>query len=179
LNNQRKKLDEQQLVNALQNREKSAFEALYDQYSPILYGKIFSIVKSEAVAQDVLQEVMLKIWAKIKTYDAQKASLMTWMMRIARNKAIDIYRSSAYQNSLKQTNLNSPNADASVEMNTDTIGIQELLQKIGEDYRQVIQLAYLEGHTQAEIAKKLNLPLGTVKSRVRIGLRELRKLAKA
>lgn len=179
MTDRRKNLDELQLVQALKSRDKRAFEQLYDQYSAILYGRIFNVVKSEAVAQDVLQEVMLKVWAKIKTYDTEKASLLTWMLRIARNKAIDMYRSAAYQRSIKQENLDLPKKEASIQMNTDTIGLKELVSKIDPSYQEVIQLAYFEGHTQVEIAEKLDLPLGTVKSRVRIGLRELRKLAKA
>ena len=171
-------ISEEQLITALQNKDSKAVSKLYDQYAPALFGVIFRIVKSKTLAEDVLQEVIVKIWQNIDSYDAAKGRFLSWMLRIAHNKAIDLVRS----NTFKQTQYYTDNEDNRSEVgkettNVDTIGIKELLHKLAPEYQDTFRLAYFEGYTQVEIAEELNIPLGTVKSRIRIGLRELRKFA--
>lgn len=172
------KISEQELITALQNKDSKAVSLLYDQYAAALFGVIFRIVKSKTLAEDVLQEVIVKIWENIGLYDPQKGRFLAWMLRIAHNKSIDLVRSNAY----KQTELNTESEENCPEIgmettNIDAIGIKELLNKLSPEYQETFRMAYFEGYTQVEIAEALNIPLGTVKSRIRIGLRELRKFA--
>ncbi len=169
---------ELQLVTRVVDRDKSALSELYDRYSPALYGVIVRIVQDEAVAQDVLQEAFMKIWSRMKDYKPQKGRLFTWLLRIARNAAIDKIRSKHQkQQSLMERGdvLTTAKMGASV-LNIDHIGLPEIVAKLQPKYRKIIDLMYFGGYTQAEVAEELALPLGTVKTRSRKAIQELRKI---
>ncbi len=173
-----KKYSEEELVNLLKQNDKAAFSYLYDHYSGALFGIILKIVnQDEETSEDVLQEVFIKIWKKITTYDPLKGTLFTWMLNIARNTAIDKVRT--FKNiSIQSIDNNVHSVDKihqhkSVE---DKIGIKEIVNKLKPEYKTIIDLAYFGGYTQEEIAEELKLPLGTVKTRARAALIELRKV---
>lgn len=173
------KISNHHLIIRLQAQDKSVIEELYDQYSDTLYGIVLRIVQQEALAQDVLQESFVKIWKNGHKYDGSKGTLFTWMLNICRNTAIDKTRSANYRRQSKihtidQTVYNSEKW--SCEQKPDHIGLKQEVVKLEEKYREIIELIYFQGYTQQEVTDHLNIPLGTVKSRVRIGLRELRKL---
>ncbi|MCP4437951.1 MAG: sigma-70 family RNA polymerase sigma factor [Aureispira sp.] len=159
--------------------QSSAMGLLYDRYSAIIYGIILRIVKSKPIAEDVLQDTMMKIWHNINTYSPNRGRFVSWMLRIARNKAIDTIRSAKYQQQKNNLDIEGQIAlPQKTQFNPDTIGIKEMVDKLPFEYRQVVEMAYFKGFTQSEMAKELELPLGTIKTRIRIGLRELRKLVK-
>jgi RNA polymerase sigma-70 factor (ECF subfamily) len=171
-------INNQHLVNRLQSKDKSVISVLYDMYSDTLYGIIFRIVEQEELAEDVLQESFIKIWKNGGKYDATKGTLFTWMLNICRNTAIDKTRTAHFRKKQmvhtiddKVKNQNS----LSVQQNTDLIGLDEAVDKLDEKYKTIIDLIYFKGFTQKEVTEQLDIPLGTVKSRVRIALRELRK----
>ena len=173
---------EGELVSLLQSRDTFAFNYLYDHYANALYGVILPIVNEAEAANDVLQEVFLNIWRKIETYDSSKGRLFTWMLNIARNASIDLLRSKSFQNSRKNQPL-SETVDWSsnyqvFQPDTATIGLQQLLEKLKEDQRVLIELAYFKGYTHEEIAEIEGLPLGTVKTRIRNALIQLRNFMK-
>lgn len=164
-------------LHQLQSGDKAAFARLYDDYSAAIYGVLKFILKSEALAEDVLQESFVKIWMNIKAYDRSKGTIFSWMISIARNGAIDMLRSKNYrQGSKNQSILNSvPIAvDRDTEKKVDSIGMGSLLEKLSADQREVIDLLYYQGFTQVEAADKLQIPLGTVKTRARAALKLLR-----
>ena len=165
---------------ALRKKDRSAFEYLYDHYSGALLGVISRIIKREEVADEVLQDVFMKIWDRIETYDASKGRLFTWMLNIARNQAIDRTRSKEYRKDKKTGDIedyvNRIDREQYVEQNVEAIGLKELLNALPEDQRFIIQQHYLKGYTQAEISEEFNLPLGTVKTRMRLAMMELRNL---
>jgi len=165
---------------ALRKKDRSAFEYLYDHYSGALLGVISRIIKREEVADEVLQDVFMKIWDRIETYDASKGRLFTWMLNIARNQAIDRTRSKEYRKDKKTGDIedyvNRIDHEEYVEQNVEAIGLKELLNALPEDQRFIIQQHYLKGYTQAEISEEFNLPLGTVKTRMRLAMMELRNL---
>ena len=169
-------------MSLLQSRDTSAFSYLYDHYSSALYGVIFPIVNDAEAANDVLQEVFLNIWRKIESYDPTKGRLFTWMLNIARNASIDLLRSRSFQNSRKNQPLAETvdwNSGLSVyQPDTETIGLHKLLEKLKEDQRVLIELAYFKGYTHEEIAEIEGLPLGTVKTRIRNALIQLRNYMK-
>ncbi len=174
------KYNEEELVSLLKNGDETAFVYLYDNYSGALYGTICRIINNNQLAEDVLQEVFVKIWNSFQSYDATKARLFTWMMNIARNLSIDTIRGKSYK---KQSKIQSTeNAVNQVAQNPkendryDTIGIRNQLTSLKKDQRQIIELAYFDGFTQNEISQKLGIPLGTVKTRMRTAISELKKI---
>jgi len=174
------KYTEQELVVLLLQQNGQAFSYLYDNYSPALFGIISQIVPDRELASDILQDVFINIWRKIASYDDTKGRLFTWMLNIARNAAIDKVRSRPYQDSLKNQplaeNVNSTAANSVVNPQVNDVGLKKLVYKLKEDYRVLIDLSYFQGFTHEEIAKLLNIPLGTVKTRIRSALIQLRTL---
>lgn len=162
----------------LKERREEAFAYLYDHYSGALYSIITGIVSDPSHASDVLQEVFLNIYRRIDMYDASRSRLYTWMLNIARNAAIDLVRSKGFRQMRQNREVSDPvyENSASVTQQVDHIGLRKMLGKLKEDLRQVLDLAYLNGYTQEEISEELNIPLGTVKTRVRTALKQLREL---
>ena len=173
---------EEELVALLKNKDIVAYNTLYDNYSASLYGIITRIIPAEEIAQDILQEVFVKIWKSIDKYDKSKGRLYTWMLNIARNSAIDYARSkqSKLENKIQDidNSVYELSKQHSTSFNTDTIGVKEEIVKLKEDYRILIDYIYFKGYTQEETAKELNIPLGTVKTRVRAAIMTLRETLK-
>lgn len=174
---------EEELVSLLKQRNEKTFNYLYDNYSGALLGIISNIIPDQELARDVLQEVFVTIWKKIDLYDPSKGRLFTWMLNIARNAAIDKIRSKGYRNSLKnqgiQENVDSGSmANASIAPQTEDVGLKKVLGKLKEDYRVLVDLSYFQGYTHEEIAKISGIPLGTVKTRLRTALTQLRNMIK-
>ncbi|WP_115171195.1 RNA polymerase sigma factor [Sphingobacterium spiritivorum] len=174
---------EEQLIASLQSKDEKAFNYLYDNYAGALYGVIIRIVNTKEYADEVIQDVFVKIWNNIHSFDAGKGRLYTWMINIARNTAIDYIKSKSVQNEQKNQSL--PNIvddkeinNFAVAENVDHIGFKNVLNELKADWRELIEMAYFEGYTQNEIAVKLDIPLGTVKTRTRGALIELRRLLK-
>lgn len=176
-----KKYDEPELVRLLKQRGQPIFSYLYDNYSGALLTIIRNIVNDEDLANDVLQEVFVKVWKQIDSYDSGKGRLFTWMLNIARNASIDTVRSKSYQNNLKNRELteNVYDSGGSSEIKTDEIGLKKVVYSLKEEYRVLVELSYFQGFTQDEIAKMLDIPLGTVKTRLRAALIQLRQIIKA
>ena len=175
-----KKYSESELVLLLKQRQRSAFDYLYDNYSGALYSVILSVLRNEALSQDTLQEVFIKIWRQIEQYDTTKARLFTWMVNVARNASIDTLRSKGYRQSKENCELTEnvyENAGTSA-MNTDNIGLRKIVQKLKPEYKAIVELSYFQGFTQDEISKILEIPLGTVKTQMRGALIQLRELIK-
>jgi RNA polymerase sigma factor (sigma-70 family) len=173
------KLSEEELVLALRNREKVAVEALYDMYSASLYGVIVRIVIDEATSEDVLQETFVKIWRSFPGYSADKGRLFTWMVNIARNLSIDKLRSKDFKNHSKNQELENNVTFIDEQKNTvykpELMGIKELVQKLKPEQKSILDLVYFKGYTHVEAADELGIPLGTIKTRLRMAIIELRK----
>jgi len=171
---------EQELVSQLLKQNGQAFSYLYDNYSPALFGVINQIISDKEVAADVLQDVFVNIWKKIGLYDDTKGRLFTWMLNIARNAAIDKLRSRSYPDSLKNQplteNVNTIKANSVVNPQQNDIGLKKQVSRLREEYRVLIDLSYFQGFTHEEISKILDLPLGTVKTRIRSALTQLRTM---
>lgn len=170
---------EPELVALLKQKDEKGFSYLYDHYSGALFGVITQIIADQALASDVLQEVFLNIWRRIDSYDAAKGRLFTWMLNIARNAAIDMTRSKAFQNSQRNQEFDNTvhsKADDQMSSKVDQIGLSKVIAQLKEEHRILIDLSYLKGYTHEEIAAQLDIPLGTVKTRIRAALQQLRKL---
>ena len=165
------------VVDRLLRHEKEAFEQLYDDYSAAIYGLTLKILKDEALAEDALQETFVRIWRKIQTYDPSKGWLFTWMLNIARNISIDMLRARESRKVSQTTSLQQHSFDAkgpSTTMQVEHIGLREIVDGLPAEQKQVIDLIYFLGYTQAEVAEEFGIPLGTVKSRVRLAMNHLR-----
>ena len=171
---------EQELTAALKAKDDQAFSYLYDHYSGSLYSIILQIVKSPETANDILQEVFISIWRKIESYDPTKGRLFTWMLNISRNASIDMLRSKNYQNSQKNQEItdNVYGLNQVTQMSIDSIGLSKFLGKLRPEQRVLIELAYFKGFTHDEIAEIEYIRLGTVKTRIRNALLQLREYLK-
>lgn len=168
------------MVTRLKNKEQSALDYLYDHYSGAIYGVVFRILKDEETAEEVLQDVFLKIWDKIDSYDSGKGKLFTWMLNIARNQAIDRTRSRESSQRKKTDDIdylvNKIDSQENSHLSVDAIGLKEVLLKLPEDQRFIVNQLYLQGYTQSEVAEEFDIPLGTVKTRLRLAMNELRSI---
>ena len=173
-------MTQEELLPLLLKKDDRSFTLLYDNYSKSLYGIIFNLIKDKEEAEDVLQEVFVKIWKNIDTYNTSKGRLYTWMLNIARNTSIDKLRSKGFNNN--QKNLSSDNFvhildDNSKTINQiDAIGIKEFIKKLKPKCIQIIDLLFFKGYTQQETSDELEIPLGTVKTQNRNCMNELRLL---
>jgi RNA polymerase sigma factor (sigma-70 family) len=172
-------LTEPELVLALQSKDSTVLKTLYSMYSSALYGVISRIIIHTELAEDVLQETFVKIWQSADHYDNSKGRLFTWMMNIARNLSIDKLRSKDFKNSLKnqdiENNVSFVDEQNKVTFNPDVLGVKQLVENLKPDLQAVLDLVYYKGYTHVETAEKLNLPLGTVKTRIRLAIIELRR----
>ncbi len=169
---------EEEFVEHLLSRDAKKFAILYDHFSGALLGIINRIVKNDEEAEDILQEVFLKIWHASTSYDQKKSRLFTWMLNVARNTSIDYLRSKQgrFDKAVQSTDvLNSAHAHGGANTNHDHIGLKKIVNELKTEQKEIIDLAFFEGYTQNEIAEKLQIPLGTVKTRCRKAICVLRK----
>ncbi len=167
-----------QLVGDFQNRDIAAFEKLYEMYSPNIQGVIGRIVGNDEDAQEICQDVFVKVWDCADQYDASKGRFFTWLLNIARNAAIDRLRSKRFKNSKRNVSM-STYKDIVISRddrldNFDVSGIELILERLSPDMRKILMMCYFSGLTQREVAQSLNVPLGTIKSRIRNSLLILR-----
>jgi len=171
--------NETELVMRLNKGDQQAMSELYDRFSGALLGVIMKVIPDQATAEDVLQEVMLKIWNNIGSFDTAKGRLFTWMLNIARNQSIDKTRSKNFKNSSQNSSIDDSvylsETISSGSGNADTMDVQSWLLHLPEENRKLMHLAYFIGFTQEEISKELDMPLGTVKTKIRNSLILLRK----
>lgn len=155
-------------------------EYLYDNYSAALYGVVLRVVRDEEISQEVLQDAFLRFWEKISSYDPSKGKLFTWMLNITRNLAIDRMRSKEISQRKKTDDMdylvNRVDGRENYEMSVDAIGLMEALKKLPKEQQFVIEHLYLKGYTQSELAEEFDIPIGTVKTRTRLALIELRTI---
>jgi RNA polymerase sigma factor (sigma-70 family) len=172
-------LTEDDLVRALRSHETIAIQALYDMYSGALLGVISRIVQQSEIAEDLLQETFVKIWNSAESYDSSKGRLFTWMINVARNIAIDKLRSKDFRNSHKnqdiENNVDFIDSQKKITFNADTLGLRDMVTALKPEFNDVLNMVYFKGYTHVEAAEELNLPLGTVKTRIRMAIMELRK----
>ncbi len=163
---------ETELIALIRQNNKTGFDYLYQHYAAALSYTISKIIPDEHTAEDILQEVFVNIWSNINQYDPSKGRLYTWMRNIAVNKCRDFLRCSVH-NMRKRVSGNENVMDGdsfSTELKTDRIGLNQLVANLHADHQKLICMAYYKGNTFEEIANILNIPIGTVKSRMRRAL---------
>lgn len=171
-------MTQENLLVLIANKDEKAFNHIYTMYSRSLFSVICNLISEREEAEDVLQEVFVKIWKNIDSYDQTKGRFYTWALNIARNTSIDKLRSKGFNNSRK--NLSSDNfvhlLDNSNQMGNmiDAIGIREFVKKLKPKCIQIINLLFFKGYTQQEASDELEIPLGTVKTQNRNCINDLR-----
>ncbi|MBO6571181.1 sigma-70 family RNA polymerase sigma factor, partial [bacterium] len=176
------------LLRRIAQKDPVALSLLYDQYNRLLFGLLVSILKKKTEAEDILQEVFSTIWEKADQFDPDRGTGYTWIVSLTRNKGIDRLRSKVYKEQKKQsTSLdnddvyyplysseNNPLEDTILSDRADMV--RNALQQISEKQRKVIEISYFSGLSQSEISEEYDIPLGTVKTRMRDGMMKLRDI---
>ncbi len=173
--------DDRELVRRLKARDQHAMGDLYDRYGRAAYSLIYRVVRNAAVSEDLVQETFLRVWSRIQSFDDERGALGPWILAVARNRAIDYLRSvdgRIAANALELDKLENPTLFADFEDSAISIDrarrLKTAFEKLNPQQRMVIELAYFEGLSQAEMANRMHQPLGTVKTWVRTALKILR-----
>ncbi len=180
-------ITDDELMARLCRRDLAAFGALYDRYSDLVYSVSLRVVADPHVAQDVTQDVFLRVWRRPEQFDLQRGKFVTWLLSVARNRSIDERRSqgrrlrrealpaaaSEVEDVLPSTDVRDDPALATV-LADERRAVRKALEVLPAEQKLAIQLAYFGGLTQQEIAEKLSTPLGTVKTRIRLGMQKMR-----
>jgi RNA polymerase sigma-70 factor (ECF subfamily) len=185
---------EREMAALLRQGEVAAIEWLYEQYGRLALGLAYRIVRDDAAAEDVVQDAFLAVWRNAKAFDADRGSLRTWLLAIVRNRAIDHVRGATRLASFPPPLWGSvrlgratpapsaeqfPDAWEAVSLELERKQVREALESLPQQQRESLELAYFEGLSQSEIADRTKLPLGTVKSRMRLGLEKIRSFLQA
>lgn len=177
--NQTKSITEEELIFKLKRFDEQAFSYLYDNYSGALFGIIKRNIPNDLQAGDMLQEVFIKIYKNIEQYNPERGKLFTWMVNLTRNLTIDYLRSkenkSAQKNQSIENTVNLETMEYQTETATNNIGLKKLIEKLPENQFDVFDLVYFKGYTQQEASDQLGIPIGTVKTRVKLGISTLKK----
>ncbi len=169
----------EELIARFQQKDAKAFETLYHMYAENICGVINTIVRNPERAQELCQDVFVKVWHNHANYNASKGRFFTWLLNIARNAAIDEVRSKSHKEQQQNLPLShfvgikEYSEDSSSKM--DANAISKLLKGLKEQCLQIIELLYFKGYTQKEAAEALDIPLGTIKTRNRNCISQIRK----
>lgn len=164
------------LVLAVRSGNQDAMALLYDRYSSVVYAVALRVVGDTAGAEDVLQEIFMQLWRNPGAFDSSRGNLAPWLAVIARNRAVDMLRKRRPQTELEETTLSvSPDLAAETDRSRVAEKVRGALQQMPNQQRSALEMAYFEGYSHSEIAAKTGEPLGTIKTRIRNGLMQLRK----
>ena len=171
--------EERVLIERLKRRDPQALAELYDRYGRAAYSLALRVVRDKAIAEDLVQETFLRVWNRVHSIDHEKGAIGPWLLAIARNKAIDYLRSAAGRErnvELDETD-HAPlyrEMEAEILVSDQARRVKSALDKLGPNYRTVMELAYFEGLSQSEMSVRMGQPLGTIKTWVRTALQSLR-----
>ena len=166
------------LLERITAHDQQALSELYDRHSRLLFTLITRIVRDRAEAEEVLQEVFLAVWTKAATYSATLGSPVGWLVRLARNRAIDHFRTSRVVARTLERVEGPPigdNPEEAASRNQERRRVRSALDTLPDVQKELIEQAYFGGMTHSELAEAFALPLGTVKTRVRAGMQALRQ----
>ena len=164
------------LVEKFRQKDKNAFQRIYEMYHQSMHGVVYTIVRNQEIAEEVVQDVFIKPWNNAESYSPEKGRIFTWLLNISRNAAIDKVRSKSYTNANQNTSFfvdiveSNDNFDAKIDLDR----IKDLVKVLKDKCIKLIELLYFKGYTQIEVSEELNIPLGTVKTNNRNCISELR-----
>ena len=176
---------ESELIERLRARDADAIATVYDRYGGLAYSLFLRVTRNQSVAEDLVQELFLRIWNKSRDFDPNKGTLGVWILSIGRNIAIDYVRSAQakFQTKLKPIDTTDQLAFSYKPKDPEGVidsarAVRQALTELNANQRKVLEMAYFEGFSQSEIAAKLQEPLGTVKSWMRSAIERLRTAVK-
>jgi RNA polymerase sigma-70 factor (ECF subfamily) len=166
------------LMDRVQHGDDTAFAELYDQLSAVVFGTVKRVLRDPAMSEEVTQEVFVELWRTAARFDSTKASVSTWAVTMARRRAVDrVRREQSQRDRIERAGLRRsddvPEVDDTVIASLDAQRVERAMAELPDEQRQVLEMAFVDGDSHATIARRLDLPLGTVKGRVRGGLRKL------
>lgn len=177
------------LMSAVCNRDVQAFANLYERYIDLVYSTGLRVLSDPGLAEDAAQEVFVRLWRKPESFISERGRFVSWIVSVARNRAVDDLRSRARRRKREVLTVGQPSEDGaadiaddresplrSAELRDTRAHIMAAMKEIPANQRQALELAYFGGLTQQEIAARLHEPLGTVKTRIRLGMKKLRSL---
>ena len=173
------------MASVAERRDRGAFATLFDYYSPRLNAYLIRLGADRTTAEEITQEVMVTLWHKADLFDSTKSSLGTWLYRVARNRRIDIARRdrvdyvdpSEYALDIPDDQV--PDADGQIDAQTREDVLRTAMADLPEEQRALVRLAFFDSLSHSEIAARTGLPLGTVKSRIRLAFSRLRRVLEA
>ncbi|MFL0684646.1 MAG: RNA polymerase sigma factor [Algoriphagus aquaeductus] len=172
-------MQEEEIIAGLRARDRKTTEYLYEKYSRALFAVISRIIADQDIAEEVFHDAFIKITKKIDSYEESKGRLYTWMANICRNSAIDKLRSKEFSQSGKTNTIDDfvygLESQSGTMEQVEGIGVRELMSHLNEDQKFIIEYIYFQGYTHSEVSEEFDIPLGTVKSRVRAALQVLKK----
>jgi RNA polymerase sigma factor (sigma-70 family) len=170
---------DEELLEAIATGDESALAALYDRFGGVAYGVALRVLRDRALAEDAVQEAFLAIWRSAERYRLERAKPSTWVLTLVHRRAVDLVRR---EDRRRAEPLDEPPEAAGGEVPEEAglrerrVAVQSALRRLPDDQREALELAYYGGYTQSELAERLGVPLGTVKSRMFAGLTRLREL---
>ena len=173
-------LADEDLISLVQARDSEAFAGLYDRHGRAAYSLAYRMMGERQAAEDLVQEVFLKVWRAAGSYRAERGSVRTWLLSIVHNRGIDQLRSTASRQRMQEkVEASAPRSQPSEAFaqswrNSQRDQVREALKALPKEQLKILELAYFSGYTHVEIAELLGLPLGTVKGRMRLGLKKVR-----
>ncbi|MBO2944046.1 sigma-70 family RNA polymerase sigma factor [Paenibacillus sp. F411] len=175
--------DDRLLMQRIMEKDSAALEQLYSQYERVIYAFAYRIVQDEMAAEEVMQELFLRIWNHAERYQSEQGKLTTWMFAITRNIAIDMLRRKSARNAASPVDDEvihlipdeSSNTEQVVESRWLGLKVSEALAELSEEQKIVVDSIYYQGMTQHEVSVQYQIPLGTVKSRVRLAMKQLQR----
>lgn len=166
---------DQDIYTRLRSRDETGLSLLYDNYSESLYGIALRVLRNEAFAEDSIQKSFLKIWNNIDQYDESRSTFFTWMAQIVKNTAIDIRRLKSFQKEEKSESFDiAVHKTENTTIETDAMDVAKMVEGLDEKYAFVLEYLYLRGYSQRELADEFDMPIGTIKTRVKKGIQILR-----
>lgn len=173
-------LADEDLISLVESGDTEALAGLYDRHGRSAYSLAYRMMGDRQAAEDLVQDSFIKIWRSAKSYRAERGSVRTWILSITHNRGIDHIRSTASrrrtQDRVEMTTETTQPSEAFSETwrNSQRSQVQEALKTLPEEQLKILELAYFSGYTHAEIAEMLDLPLGTVKGRMRLGMKKIK-----
>ncbi len=177
-------LGDEELMQRLHHRDQRAFEAIFDRYGDLVYSTALRVLRDTQLAEDVSQEIFVRLWRKPQSYVAERGRFLTWLISVTRNRAVDEVRSRGRRQrhetaSPEEQERELPASDSidpalNAQLAEQARIVRAALAELPPEQREIIELAYFGGLTQQEISERLDQPLGTVKTRIRLGMQKLR-----
>ena len=182
------RLEDGDLINLIAHAQEDALSELYDRYSALIYSVAMNSLGDQTLAEEITQDVFVRVWERAATYRSEQASVATWLAGIARHRAIDVFR----YNRAQRRNLDTSwaaaedqdppgpqNVEAEIVLAQRMQYVRWAVRQLPEEQQVALSLAYFQGLTHPEIAQTLGEPLGTVKTRIRLAMQKLRNLLRS